>query len=195
MHQFAWRPGIGDPTIGGWVTVVLYFLAVWSTWKTAQSMGASSEGHIWHAISILFIALGINKQLDLQTALTEVGRMVAFEQGWYGERRTVQVWFIIGVALTCIVATIILLIRVRKSPAPTWLALVGMTTVLAFVLIRAASFHHIDRFIGERILGLKWNWVLEMTGIAMVIIASEWRRLLLHHPPNFSASRLNSSSN
>jgi hypothetical protein len=185
MHQFAWRPGIGDPTIGGWVTVVLYFFAVWSTWKTAHSVGASSEDHLWRVISILFIALGINKQLDLQTALTELGRMVASEQGWYGERRIVQVWFIIGVALTCVFIAIILLIWARKYPAPTWLALIGMTTVLAFVLIRAASFHHIDKFIGDRILGLKWNWVLEMTGIATVIIASEWRRLT-HYRPNFS---------
>jgi len=189
MYQFTWRPGIGDPTIGGWVTVVLYFFAVWSTWKTAHS-AVSSERQLWRAISILFIGLGINKQLDLQTAVTELGRMVAFDQGWYGERRTVQLWFVVGVALTCVSIAILLLIRARKSPIPTWLALIGTANVLAFVLIRAASFHHIDRFIGNRILGLKWNWVLEMSGIAIVIIASEWRRLT-HHPPDFplAASR------
>ncbi|HEY5216387.1 MAG TPA: hypothetical protein VIJ17_05790, partial [Pseudolabrys sp.] len=31
-------------------------------------------------------------------------------------------------------------------------------------------------FIGERILGFRWNWVLEMGGISLVLIASEWRR-------------------
>ena len=141
-------------------------------------MGASREGQLWRAISILFAALGVNKQLDLQTALTEFGRMIAFDQGWYDERRIVQLWFIVGVALTCTFIAIISLIWARKSPAATWLALVGTTTVLAFVLIRAASFHHIDRFLGHRILGLNFNWVLEMTGIAMVIVASEWRRLV-----------------
>jgi hypothetical protein len=176
MHQFNWSLGIGDPTIGGWVTCALYFLAVWSAWKTAKFVNTSKEGSLWRAISILFAALGINKQLDLQTALTELGRVVATEQGWYGERRAVQVWFIIGVALTCILIGIILLIWARKSPVPTWFALTGTMSVLAFVLIRAASFHHIDKFIGDRILGLRWNWVVEMTGIAMVIFASEWRR-------------------
>ena len=72
------------------------------------------------------------------------------------------------------------LIWVRKSPAPTWLALLGTAAVLAFVLIRAASLHHIDRFIGQRILGLTWNWVLEMGGISLVLVASEWRRLNLN---------------
>jgi hypothetical protein len=194
MHLFSWKPGIGDPTIGGWVTVVLYFFAVWSTWKTAHS-AASSERQLWRTISILFVGLGINKQLDLQTAFTELGRMIAFDEGWYGERRTVQLWFVMGVVLICIFIAIILLIWARKSPIPTWLALIGTTTVLAFVLIRAASFHHIDRFIGDRILGLKWNWVLEMSGIAIVIIASEWRRSI-RHPPDFplTASREFSNS-
>jgi hypothetical protein len=67
----------------------------------------------------LFLALGINKQLDLQTALTELGRVLAYDQGWYEERQTVQVWFIVGVAITCITTAIILLIWARKSPAPT----------------------------------------------------------------------------
>jgi hypothetical protein len=181
MHEFNWSPGIGDPTIGGWVTVVLYFLAAVSTWKTANIVRVkerfvTSEKNMWRAISILFVALGINKQLDLQTALTEFGRVVADYQGWYNERQIVQVWFIISVAVACILIACVLLILARKSPAPTWLALVGTTTVLAFVLIRAASFHHIDRFIGETILGLRWNWVLEMGGISAVIVASEWRR-------------------
>jgi hypothetical protein len=183
MQEFSWSPGIGDPTIGGWVTVFLYFWAVYSAWKAANLERRFARSSLtWRAISIMFVALGINKQLDLQTALTELGRMVAVNQGWYGQRQIVQVWFIIGVAVVCLLIAIVLLILTRRTAAPTWLALVGTTIVLAFVLIRAASFHHIDRFIGERILGLKWNWVLEMSGIAIVIVASEWRRHQLRPP-------------
>jgi hypothetical protein len=42
----------------------------------------------------MFVGLGINKQLDLQTALTEFGRVLADNQGWYDKRQVVQVWFI-----------------------------------------------------------------------------------------------------
>jgi hypothetical protein len=87
----------------------------------------------------------------------------------------VQVCFIIGVAAVCLAATLILFFWIRRSPIQTWLALVGSTFVLGYVLIRAASFHHIDRFIGGRILGFKWNWILEMGGIAIVLLASESR--------------------
>ena len=86
MANFNWSPGMGDPTIGGWITVILYLLAAISCWKTAFELatvntGVSQERRAWRAISALFLALGINKQLDLQTALTEAGRMLAHSEG------------------------------------------------------------------------------------------------------------------
>src|ERR1700716_3152323 len=114
MHEFNWRPGIGDPTIGGWLTVILYFLTMVSCWRTADIIRLreriiSSEKYTWRAVSILFLALGVHNQLDLQTGLTELGRVLAYDQGWYEERQTVQIWFIGGVAITCITTAIILL--------------------------------------------------------------------------------------
>ena len=175
MHEFNWRPGIGDPTIGGWVTVILYFLAVISCWITARN-SSLADRKIWYAITVLFLGLGINKQLDLQSALTEMGRIVAIEEGWYARRETVQVYFIIVVALVCSWAIIAMLVAARSASFSTWLALVGTTMVIGFVLIRAASFHQIDRFIGSTVLGFRWNWILEMGGISVVIAASLWRR-------------------
>ena len=51
-------------------------------------------------------------------------------------------------------------------------ALLGTILVIGYVLICAASFHHIDRFIGTTFLGLRWNWILEMEAL----LASQWRR-------------------
>jgi hypothetical protein len=181
VANFNWSPGIGDPTIGGWITVILYLVAVISCWKTAYKLakvntGVSQEQRTWRAISALFLALGINKQLDLQTALTEVGRMLAHSEGWYNQRQVVQLTFIVLVAIICVVATLALLIWARNAPAPTWLALIGTMFVLGFVLMRATSFHHMDRFLGERMLGFRLNWILEIGGISLVLVGSEWRR-------------------
>jgi hypothetical protein len=181
VTHFNWTPRIGDPTIGGWVTVVLYLLAAGSCWISAQKLGpkdiGSNECRAWRAISVLFLALGINKQLDIQTALTEAGRVLAHYQGWFEQRRSVQLAFIALVAMICLIAAITLLLWTRSAPIPTRLALIGTTIVLGFVLIRAASFHHVDRFIGQKILGLRWNWVLEMSGISLVLFASQWRQV------------------
>lgn len=181
MTQFNWSPGIGDPTIGGWITVALYLLASISCWITARKISPSHtqllhERHTWLTIAVLFLLLGINKQLDLQSALTEIGRILAYSEGWYSKRRSVQIAFIGFVTLLCILATIILLISTRHAPGSTWLALLGTVFVFGFVLIRASSFHHMDRFIGTRVLGFRWNWVLEMGGISLTLIASIWRR-------------------
>jgi hypothetical protein len=178
LTQFLWTPGIGDPTLGGWITVALYGLAAASCWATARSPNCSAqERRIWWCILVLFLALAINKQLDLQTALTELGRVIADAQRWYPQRRFVQLGFVIVVATAGMIATSALLIWARHTPVPTWLALVGLTLVIGFVLIRAASFHHIDRFIRTAVLGLRWNWILEMGGIGVVLLASHWRRV------------------
>ena len=174
-REFHWNPGIGDPTFAGWFTVLLYLAAALSAWTTAKDAGIP-EKKLWRLISIGFIGLGINKQLDLQTAFTDLGRVVASTQGWYEQRRTIQFWFIVAVAAICLLMALVLLVLARRAPKPTRLALVGVVIVLGFVTIRAASFHHFDQFIGSRVLGLKWNWVLEMGGISIVLIASEWRR-------------------
>jgi hypothetical protein len=181
MTHFDWSPRIGDPTIGGWVTVVLYLLAAISCWISARELVlediASNERRAWWAISALFLALGINKQLDLQSALTETGRVLAHYQGWFEQRQLVQLAFIALVAIICLIAAVALLLWTRSAPTPARLALIGTSMVLGFVLIRAASFHHVDQFIGQRILGLRWNWILEMSGISLVLFASQWRQV------------------
>lgn len=176
MNQFRWTPGIGDPTIGGWVTVALYLIATILCWITARRIAQHyPERRVWFFLSLLFLCLGINKQLDLQSALTELGRVIAFHQHWYDQRQTVQVIFILVVAIAGTGMILSLLFLARRSPMPTLLALAGTTLVIAYVLIRAASFHHIDHFIGETVLGFRWNWVIEMGGISVVIVASWWR--------------------
>ena len=74
MTHFHWSPGIGDPTVAGWLTVVLYLVTSVSCWMLARELGpAGLDRRAWRSISVLFLFLGINKQLDLQTALTEAG--------------------------------------------------------------------------------------------------------------------------
>jgi len=180
MTHFNWSPGIGDPTVAGWLTVILYLVTSVGCWSLARELGSADiERRAWRSISILFFFLGINKQLDLQTALTEAGRYLAYYQGWYEQRQLVQLAFIALIAVICLISAITLLIWVRHAPISTWFALIGTTLVIGYVLIRATSFHHIDRFIGRTILGFRWNWILEMGGISLVLFASQWRQI---HP-------------
>jgi hypothetical protein len=80
-----WSPGIGDPSAMGWVTVALYLAAAWLCFRSARSSRildrygshARWEPRLWALFVVVLLALGINKQLDLQSAFTEVMRVVA----------------------------------------------------------------------------------------------------------------------
>jgi hypothetical protein len=80
-----WSPGIGAPTIVGWATVIFYCLGAWQCCRLATAHSPALHQRkraIWWTLTLGLLALGINKQLDLQTALTEIGRFVAIQQAW-----------------------------------------------------------------------------------------------------------------
>jgi hypothetical protein len=61
---------------------------------------------------------------------------------------------------------------------------VGLAFLLAFVLMRASSFHHVDVFLASAAMGLHWNWILELSGIGAVTAGAwlEWRAATLLRP-------------
>lgn len=176
-----WSPGIGDPSMGGWLTVLLYVIAAWQVWRLLRywdepSITAFRNEHwFWRALLMGLVLLGINKQLDLQSALTEVGRILAEEQGWYDDRRQVQAAFIAGVFIMGLTLFALTLNLTWGAPVATLWALLGSTGLVLFVIIRATSFHHVDAVLGHRFAGFRINWLLEM-GALLVIIGSAGRR-------------------
>src|SRR5215213_2059448 len=83
-----WRLGIGDPTVIGWFTVLAYFAAALLCWRAAKKgLHTAKVRWFWTALAALLIFLGINKQLDLQTAFTFMAKDFAKATGWYENRR------------------------------------------------------------------------------------------------------------
>lgn len=165
----------------GWVTVALYLITSWQCLSVSRLLARMSdapnaERSTWALFGIAFVALGLNKQLDLQAALTDIGRIVVTRVGLMAHKGTLQVAFITLVVSICC-ATIFALSRTLRCAHPAArVASLGATLVVAFVAIRAASFHHIDEFIGSTVLMVRWNWILEIGGIALVLIGSIWLR-------------------
>ncbi len=56
-----------------------------------------------------------------------------------------------------------------------------MLFILGFVVIRAASFHHVDALLAARLGGVRWNWIFELSGISVVGLAAF--RVALARPP------------
>jgi hypothetical protein len=165
----AWSPQIGDPTVMGWVTVALYFLAALASF--AAGVRQRPERGFWIALAVLLIALGINKQFDLQSAMTAVGRCLAQAQGWYEDRRAVQLAFISGLLGISAIVMITVLISLRRSLGRVGVAILGFGLLVTFVAVRAIGFHGFDRFIhAEAAFGIRANWILEIGGIVLILV-------------------------
>jgi len=117
------------------------------------------------------ILFGINKQLDLQSPLTEVGRQIARDQGWMDHRLIVQFGFVVAFETTATAAFLSFTIIRRDLLRRFILAFSGLFVLLCFIVSRMASFHHFDEMLGFRLYGAKMNWLLELTGIYLVFVS------------------------
>jgi hypothetical protein len=170
-----WRPGIGDPTFMGWFTVGVYLLGAFYCWRAAtKARGAAEFRRFWLGLAVLLLALGINKQLDLQTAFTFAAKDFAKATGWYESRRGVQRVFVVLIALTGSAGTAGLFWHFRREWRRLWSALAGLAFLLCFIVIRASSFHDVDMLLKSGPGRIRMNWILELGGIAAIAFPA-WR--------------------
>jgi hypothetical protein len=169
-----WSPGIGDPSFMGWATTFLYLLTSLQCWRLIRGAHKSprSESLIWLSLAIGLLVLGLNKQLDLQTAFTETGRILARRQGWYEARRSFQLVFVALFAATTLLMSVGLLYLTRNASVAARVAVFGMVVLLGFILIRGVSFHHVDEFLRSRLFELRANWIFEIGGILLILVSA-----------------------
>lgn len=168
-----WSPGLGDNHLIGWATVLVYLAAALATARAARRVGRGTtngrERWFWWITCAILLVLAVNKQLDLQSLVTMIARCHASLNGWYDMRRSAQSAFVWAVAGGGVVMLGLLALLLRGLLRRVWLALLGLGFVCGFVAIRAASFHQMDGLIGSTLLGLRVNWLLELTGPLLVL--------------------------
>ncbi|WP_226660920.1 hypothetical protein [Microbulbifer aggregans] len=187
IEQIRWEPGIGDPTVMGWLTVVAYFVTfvlglfvvMRSDWLFQGRR--DKQKRLWMLITVAMLFLGFNKQLDLQSLFTDIFRVLFREADLYDNRRSFQKLFILSVLLGGVAATTWLLYQYRKLLRYHVLAISGLCALAIFIVVRASSFHGMDRLIGFELLGVRINWILELGGIALIAVNAF--RLLARQTP------------
>ena len=174
MHIYDWEPEIGDPTFIGWFTVVAYLVAALLCWANAiRSRRVNRRAYVfWLWFSVFMVALGINKQLDLQSLFTVVFKQFAKTTGWYEDRRIFQAIFIAIIAFFGLAFAALAWVWTSRTLPQHRLALLGGIFLVCFIVIRAASFHHIDQILGKELAFFRINHVLELGGIACVALGA-----------------------
>lgn len=181
MTNNGWQAGINDPGFTGWITVGCYFLTSVLCFRQLWRLKAHRRQAIrqpaiilWSGLSLLFCALGVSKQLDLLSLLTGLGRSWAYTQGWYDQRRTVQVVFIALMALAFVSSVKMIVTHFPRTSRRHRLALLGAVFLTSLIITRAASFHHLDTLLHWHLGSMTVNWILELGGISLVAIAAGW---------------------
>jgi hypothetical protein len=171
-----WELHAGDQTIVGWIVTLAYLVLVLAIIKLIFDLAANQthdRRHLvgfWIIILLIYLLFGLNKQLDLQTFLTSTGRCLSKLQGWYRERRAFQFYVVMaGLAATAIFL-LGFLVYFRTVLSRSLLAILGVTCSLVYVVLRAASIHHVDQWFKIEFFTIKAHAIMEMAGIALVFI-------------------------
>jgi hypothetical protein len=177
LQQFRWHLEIGDSSLLGWLTTAAYALAAITAFAAARRAGrapglAGGSRLIWLLVTALMAFLCLNKQLDLQSLFTDIGRMIASKEGWYSERREFQKWFVLGLLAASSLGTLFAILRFHSFWKNHLLLTSGLIFLLIFIVVRAVSFHHFDAFFGTRLENVKTNEFLELGGIALIWLAA-----------------------
>lgn len=178
-----WTLGIGDPTVWGWVTVIIYAVATLVAVRVAvvapfPQHSKQRERLFWVCLAVGLALLTVNKQLDLQSFMTAIARCAAIDGGWYENRRSVQATFLVGLGLLVGVLGLGFLWMLRGTMRRSALPLIGAVLVGAFVILRAVSFHAIDKLIHVSLpvgMGrLSVNFLLEAPGPLLILASGVW---------------------
>jgi hypothetical protein len=175
---------MGDPTPLGWMITIAYGATAICCWRAARltpntpRRGSHASGRatqpaiarLWTALAAVLVLLGLNKQLDLQTILTAVVRDAAKQQGWYADRRPVQIAAVVGSLVLVVVVGALVARALRGELRRLWPAVAGVAVLGAYAAMRTTSLHELDVFMVGGPLPMKW-WG-ELLGLALIAFAS-----------------------
>lgn len=175
-----WQPQSGVSSLLDYTTVVFYFLSFVFAFSIALTYSKRTHFRFWIIISIFLFLLGINKQIDMLSLITEVGRVIAKNNGWYAERHSVQSIFVFLILFTGLFIGIFTFLHLRNDWRYFLIPLTGTLFLITFVIVRAISFHHVDQLLKKHPAGLHINLMLELSGIGIILLAevSELKMIL-----------------
>jgi hypothetical protein len=167
----------GQLTALGWTMLALYLVVALLAFRTAAVSGSANStamGRVWVCLGIILTALGLNKQLDLQTSLIELGRHIALREHLFAYRLELYFVFFLGFILTIIALFAAFILRfstdVGKFARQFPLATSGCGLICAYIIIRAAFIDNLNRILGFDLSQIPFLWLLEAGGLLLIMV-------------------------
>lgn len=170
---FRWKFGIGDPTFEGWAISLLYLLTAILSFRKYKSHHRQNrpDYQLWGIISFLLFFLSLNKQLDLQTIVSDVGRWIAINLEMMEQRHIFKRVFILSIFILGLIISVLLRKNIYNFIRSEKVTFLGMLTLLTFIFLRATSFHIFSDSFNGILLNLHFFQIMEISAIAIIAIS------------------------
>jgi hypothetical protein len=165
-----------DASLLGWLTVALYFLsAVLSGVIVLRAKYIFDDPYlcqhrlVWNIVTAAMGFLGLNKQLDLQTAFSHfIERLGGVEI--HGGEEPIRLLLVAGFGLLGVTASLGLLWFMRSVWQQYWLLGVAGLLLALFIVKRTSVFYGVDLPI--LFGGLQFDWLLEILAAVVIAVAA-----------------------
>lgn len=171
-----WTALWGDPLVSGTVFMVAYLGAGLLILSGAGWLEGRART-LWRICGALFLFQVANTHLDLHALIFTVGRCLAHAQGWYQDRRQVQV---IAVIVLAVVLALILIVTARyfwRSILGNLLLVLGVSIALGFTVLKGINLHGIEAYYAGQYGPFRGADLIELSGIALAALAALIRRM------------------
>ncbi|MCP4766756.1 MAG: hypothetical protein GY875_10855 [Gammaproteobacteria bacterium] len=169
-----WREIWGDPLLSGAIFMISYGVTALLIFRAARGSTGRERGY-WRMCGFLFIFQFLNTNLDLHALVWTTGRCLAHAQGWYENRREVQLFFLIGLALLVVLILLTVMTAFLRNIAGNILLTLGVAIALGFTLVKGINYHGVEQFYGRQLGPFRVADYIEYSGIVIALLATLMR--------------------
>ena len=166
-----WREIWGDPLLSGAIFMISYGVAALLILRAARDV-TGRERRYWRICGFLFIFQFLNTNLDLHALVWTTGRCLAHAQGWYENRREIQLFFLIGLVLLVALILLTVMIVFIRNIAGNLLLTAGVAIALGFTLVKGINYHGVEQFYGKQLGPFRVADYIEYSGIVIAFLAA-----------------------
>ena len=174
LADSVWRPGFGARWL--WWISLAHLVAFWLCLSAGKKEHSLSTGYVdsrgsnfWFVLALLMLALCLNKVFDVQTLLTMYLRKTARLDGWYVQRRSIQVVFVVATSIAGLIGLVASVYFLRSHWRQRGLAFMAAVFLLTLIVVRTASYHPVDNILYHLpVIKNRMNAGLELAGSLLV---------------------------
>lgn len=160
-----------DDDLVSWFITILYLIAILVFLRVfLLSRQYSIDSVLWLILTVFIVILGVNKQFDIQTDITNYLREIARLEGWYDYRAAFQ-----KILLLMALIGFFTLFTARLLFKNYWIKykflFIGFGLLIFYIAARLISLHIVDSAFRYKILGvIKLHQLLESSFVMLLII-------------------------